>query len=87
MVTNGYNMYINGQWVGHEKTFADYNPATGEVWAEIPGGTREDVKKAIDAAAATSRMGRNAPSTAGRLPAQSCRNSGKTGAGFCKRPG
>ena len=44
-------MYINGQWTSTGGTFADYNPASGEVWAEIPDGTREDAKKAIEAAA------------------------------------
>jgi aldehyde dehydrogenase (NAD+) len=52
MDNKDYKMYINGQWTGTGKTFADYNPASGEVWAEIPDGTREDAKKAIDAAAA-----------------------------------
>jgi aldehyde dehydrogenase (NAD+) len=47
-----YKMYINGQWADTGGTFADYNPASGEVWAEIPDGTREDAKKAIEAAAA-----------------------------------
>jgi aldehyde dehydrogenase (NAD+) len=47
-----YKLYINGRWTGTASTFADYNPASGEVWAEIPDGTREDAKKAIEAAAA-----------------------------------
>ena len=52
MSTDGYKMYIGGEWVSDGGTFADYNPATGDVWAEIPNGTREDAAKAIDAAAA-----------------------------------
>jgi aldehyde dehydrogenase (NAD+) len=52
MSSNGYKMYINGQWVSHDETFADYNPATAEVWAEIPNGTREHARKAIASAAA-----------------------------------
>ena len=52
MATNGYKMYINGEWVGKDQTFADYNPANGEVWAEIPNATRDDAKKAVAAAAA-----------------------------------
>jgi aldehyde dehydrogenase (NAD+) len=52
MTANGYKMYINGEWVSHDDTFADYNPATGEVWAEIPNGTREHAGRAIEAAAA-----------------------------------
>ncbi len=52
MSTNGYKMYIGGEWVSSAGTFTDYNPATGDVWAEIPNGTREDATKAIEAAAA-----------------------------------
>jgi succinate-semialdehyde dehydrogenase/glutarate-semialdehyde dehydrogenase len=52
MSNKDYKMYINGQWTGTGSTFADYNPASGEVWAEIPDGIREDAKKAIEAAAA-----------------------------------
>ena len=52
MATNSYKMYINGEWVGKDETFADYNPANGAVWAEIPNGTRDDAKKALAAAAA-----------------------------------
>ena len=29
MATNSYKMYINGEWVGKDETFADYNPANG----------------------------------------------------------
>lgn len=52
MSENSYKMYINGEWVSTGDTFGDYNPASGEVWAEIPDGTREDAKSAIKAAAA-----------------------------------
>ncbi len=52
MSTDGYKMYIDGQWVSHDETFADYNPATAEVWAQIPNGTREHARKAIASAAA-----------------------------------
>ena len=52
MATNSYKMYINGEWVGKNENFADYNPANGAVWAEISNGTRDDAKKAIAAAAA-----------------------------------
>ena len=49
-----YKMYINGKWVNAAggKTFADYNPFTGEVYARIAAGKRADAKKACDAAAA-----------------------------------
>ena len=49
---NNYKMYIGGEWASPNGTFADHNPATGDVWAEIPDGGREDAKKAIEAAAA-----------------------------------
>jgi len=52
MSENGYKMYINGEWVSAKNTFADYNPAGGDLWAEIPDGTRGDARKAIEAAAA-----------------------------------
>ena len=55
MSNKDYKMYINGQWTGTGGTFADYNPASGEVWAEIPDGTREDAKKAVEAAAAAGK--------------------------------
>ena len=47
-----YRMYINGEWFGAAsgKTFDDYNPFTGEVFAKVPCGKRDDVKQAIDAA-------------------------------------
>jgi aldehyde dehydrogenase (NAD+) len=50
MNKNGYKMYIGGEWISTGGAFADFNPATGDVWAEIPNGTRADAKKAIQAA-------------------------------------
>ena len=52
MDTNEYLMYINGEWVNavRNRTFDDYNPFTGEVFAKVPCGEREDTKQAIDAA-------------------------------------
>jgi acyl-CoA reductase-like NAD-dependent aldehyde dehydrogenase len=46
-------MYINGQWVDaiDSKTFDDYNPYNGKVYARIPSGKRRDARKACDAAA------------------------------------
>jgi len=46
-------MYINGQWceASNGKTLAVINPATEETIADIAFGTREDTKRAIDAAA------------------------------------
>jgi phenylacetaldehyde dehydrogenase len=45
-------MLINGQWVmaASGKTFPTYNPATGEVLAEIAEGDREDIDRAVKAA-------------------------------------
>lgn len=44
--------YINGKWVdAHSTEFeAVYNPATGEVIANVPLSTTEDVNQAVDAA-------------------------------------
>jgi len=52
MDIDGYKMYIDGQWIETDETFADYNPATGDTWAEIPDGTRENAGRAVAAAAA-----------------------------------
>jgi phenylacetaldehyde dehydrogenase len=45
-------MLINGQWVmaASGKTFPTYNPATGEVLAEIAEGDREDIDRAVKSA-------------------------------------
>jgi len=45
-------MLINGKWVGaiSGKTFPTYNPATGEVLAQVAEGDREDVDLAVKAA-------------------------------------
>lgn len=47
-----YDLYINGNWVKSvsKKIFETKNPATGEVLASFPLGTKDDVLKAIDAA-------------------------------------
>lgn len=49
-----YRMYINGEWVNavSGKTFDDYNPFTGEVFAKVANANKDDAKRAIDAAAA-----------------------------------
>ena len=52
MGNDGYKMYIDGQWIKKDETFLDFNPASGDTWAEIPDGTREDAQKAVAAAAA-----------------------------------
>src|SRR3974390_2417919 len=45
-------MLIGGQWVmaASGKTFPTYNPATGEVLAQITEGDREDIDRAVQAA-------------------------------------
>jgi betaine-aldehyde dehydrogenase len=47
-----YKMWIGGKWVDAEsgKTFAAYNPATGEEIARVPSGDKADVDKAVTAA-------------------------------------
>ncbi len=49
-----YQMYINGQWTDavSGEYYEDYNPYTGEVYAEVANGGAADTKLAIDAAAA-----------------------------------
>src|SRR5512138_729271 len=49
-----YQMYIGGKWVDAAggQTFDDMNPYTGEVYAQIPAGKREDARCAIEAAQA-----------------------------------
>src|SRR5258708_7815491 len=48
-----YGQFINGEWVGASKgaTYTDRNPFTGETMATIPASTREDSKRAVEAAA------------------------------------
>src|SRR3979411_959148 len=45
-------MLINGKWVNAAsgKTFPTYNPATGEVLAQVAEGDREDIEQAVKAA-------------------------------------
>src|ERR1700736_6698796 len=45
-------MLINGKWVdaASGKTFPTYNPATGEVLANVAEGDREDIDRAVTAA-------------------------------------
>jgi len=46
-------LHIGGEWVEASggKTFEDNDPFTGEVVASVPAGTREDARRAIEAAA------------------------------------
>jgi len=51
-VSRKHKMLINGKWVDSAsgKTFPTYNPATGEVLAQIAEGDREDINRAVEAA-------------------------------------
>ena len=46
------NLYVDGRWTASEsgRTFEATSPATGEVLAEVPEGTREDARRAVAAA-------------------------------------
>ena len=52
-------MFINGRWVNSAsgKTFPTYNPATGEVLAQVAEGDREDINRAVAAARAAFENG------------------------------
>ncbi len=47
-----YQMLIDGQWVDAEggKIFSSVNPATGEIWSEVPEASEADVDRAVQAA-------------------------------------
>ncbi|HEX2958201.1 MAG TPA: aldehyde dehydrogenase family protein [Chitinispirillaceae bacterium] len=51
---NKYQMFIGGKWVDSigQDTFNDYNPFTGEVYAQVANGRRADATNAIEAASA-----------------------------------
>ena len=51
-VSRKHKMLINGKWVDSAsgKTFPTYNPATGEVMAQVAEGDREDIDRAVRAA-------------------------------------
>jgi len=52
-------LLINGKWVeaASGKTFATYNPATGEVLANVAEGAKEDIDRAVKAARAAFETG------------------------------
>jgi phenylacetaldehyde dehydrogenase len=65
-------LLINGKWVdaASGKTFATYNPATGEVLANVAAGDKEDINRAVKAARAAFETGpwsKISPSERGRL--------------------
>ncbi len=65
-------MLINGKWVdaASGKSFPTYNPATGEVLAQVAEGDREDIDRAVAAARAAFDRGpwkKFTPSERGRI--------------------
>ena len=71
-VSKPRQMLINGKWVNSAsgKTFPTYNPATGEVLAQIAEGDKEDINRAVSAARAAFETGpwrKMTPSERGRL--------------------
>jgi len=65
-------MLIDGKWVeaASGKTFATFNPATGDVLANVAEGDREDINRAVSAARAAFETGawsRMSPAVRGKL--------------------
>ena len=56
-------MFVAGEWVESlsGETFADLNPATGETFAEVPKGNREDADRSLQAAFEARRNLANTP--------------------------
>jgi phenylacetaldehyde dehydrogenase len=71
-VSRKQKLLINGKWVdsASNKTFASYNPATGQVLANVAEGDREDIDRAVKAARAAFESGpwsRMSPAGRGKL--------------------
>jgi phenylacetaldehyde dehydrogenase len=71
-VSKPRQMFINGKWVNSAsgKTFPTYNPATGDVLAQVTEGDKEDINRAVAAARAAFERGpwrKMTPSERGRL--------------------
>ena len=71
-VSHPRKMLINGQWVNAQsgKTFSTYNPATGEVMAEVAEGDKADIALAVKAARKAFEQGswrKMTPSDRGKL--------------------
>src|SRR5580704_8516056 len=71
-VSKTHKILINGKWVeaASGKTFATYNPATGEVLAHVAEGDREDIDRAVKAARNAFEKGpwaKISPSERGRM--------------------
>src|SRR6202035_1903469 len=72
IVSRTQKILINGKWVeaASGKTFPTYNPATGEILAQVAEGDREDIDRAVKAARNAFETGRWSQLTAserGRL--------------------
>jgi len=70
-ISRTHKILINGKWVeaASGKTFATFNPATGEVLARVAEGDREDIDRAVKAARnafETGRWSQLTPSERGR---------------------
>ena len=61
-----YQMYVNGEWVESKssKTFPVYDPATEEVFAQVPDSNADDVNRAVAAAKSAFEDGPWASTTA-----------------------
>jgi delta 1-pyrroline-5-carboxylate dehydrogenase len=71
-ITKKRQMLINGKWVDSAsgKTFSTYNPATGEVLANVAEGDREDIDRAVKAARAafeTGKWSKTSPAARARM--------------------
>jgi phenylacetaldehyde dehydrogenase len=71
-VARKQKLLINGKWVesASGKTFATYNPATGQVLANVAEGDREDIDRAVKAARAAFETGpwsRTSPADRGKM--------------------
>jgi len=71
-VSRKQKMLINGKWVeaASGKSFPSYNPATGEVLAQVAEGNREDIDRAVKAARAAFESGpwaKMSPAARGKL--------------------
>src|SRR5580658_6645857 len=56
-------LFIDGQWVVTSGRFPTFNPATGEVLAEVPLATDAEVDAAVEAAARAFRVWRETAPT------------------------
>ena len=59
MTTTEYRQFIGGEWTGASggATFEDLDPYSGAVVATVPAGTREDARRAVEAAEYASAHG------------------------------